>query len=236
MSSPNSDRPACSARNLRASASLSLPFGTPRSFSTVVFTRSRARSKAIAMSSTPPGGSRSPTYGSSASLRSSPTSRSLSIISGSTSMRSAVPANHRILAPLMLEPKLLVAMSSSWWASSMTTMSCSGSIPCSARISVASRWVFTTMTSTAFARSLAISAKQLSPLGHLLRPGHSLLVTLTALQLAGLGSKSSSARSPVEDVSLNSTSFSTSSSLCALVPASESCASFENSFTRCRHT
>ena len=139
------------------------------------------------MSSTPPGGSRSPTYGSSASLRSSPTSRSLSIISGSTSMRSAVPANHRILAPLMLEPKLLVAMSSSWWASSMTTMSCSGSIPCSARISVASRWVFTTMTSAAFARSLAISAKQLSPLGHLLRPGHSLLVTLTALQLAGLG-------------------------------------------------
>ena len=51
--------------------------------------------------------------------------------------------------------------------------------------------------SAAAAESLAVSAKQLPPLGHLFLPGHSLEVTLTFSQVALLGSKESSDRSPV---------------------------------------
>ena len=51
--------------------------------------------------------------------------------------------------------------------------------------------------SAAAAESLAVSAKQFPPLGHLFLPGHSFEVTLTFSQVALFGSNGSSDRSPV---------------------------------------
>ena len=91
--------------------------------------------------------------------------------------------------------------SSTAWASSSTTTSCSGSTAPSLATWVAYRWVFTTTTSAAAARSRACSAKQIVPDGHRKAPGHSRADTDSAAQARGLGSKSSSARSPVDEVS-----------------------------------
>ena len=57
--------------------------------------------------------------------------------------------------------------------------------------------MLTTMTSAAAARSRAASAKQTSPIGHRLAPGHSSLPTDTACQARSCGAHERSAWSPV---------------------------------------
>ena len=93
-----------------------------------------------------------------------------------------------------------VTRSTSSWASSTTTTSCSGSTgrPSSASMA-SSAWLVTTMSARP-ASARAFSAKQSSPTGQRDAPRHSRAVTDTCRQVASVTPGTSSSRSPVSVV------------------------------------
>ena len=111
--------------------------------------------------------------------------------SGSSRIRRSVPAIVTKRPGATWTPTVSLITSSSTWASSNTTTSCSGRITPPLPTCSPYRWVLTTTTSAAPARRRACSAKHGSPSGQRSAPGHSSLPTLT-IRHDGVG------RRPVE--------------------------------------
>ena len=200
--------------------------------------RSDASARASAISGSRRPFSRRPTCGARERARSRPLASTWSTRSGAS--RIARTDRARLAnrdAPSSI-PKVAEIVSSSWWASSITTTSCSGRItPPDSRCSPY-RCVLTTTTDASAAARRACSAKHTSPLGQRAAPGHSLDETLTAAHAVGDGSKLSSARSPVGDSSLHARMRrSSSSGARAASPSSASwSAPWPTSATRWRQT
>ena len=136
-------------------------------------------------------------------------------------------------------PRLSVTMSSSAWASSTMSTSCSGRTAPSEARSAPRRCWFTTTMSAAVASARARSAKHSAPDGQRKAPGHSSAVTLNVAHSLWSGSVSSSARSPVAVVSAHSKIRRTSSARFPVAPSSPSSDPWtparRDSFRRWRH-
>ena len=110
-------------------------------------------------------------------------------------------------APLSSSPKVSDMMSSSWWASSMTTTSCSGSrAPPGLEVEAVEVGVDHHDVGRRRPGRRAASAKQARPAGSWPRPGTPRGPTLTAAQARSRGLESSSARSPVAVVAAHAAS------------------------------
>ena len=169
----------------------------------VALTRSRRLRASSSTSCTSSGygvGRRSPACGPNASRSCSASSRSGPIVAGSSRIRRTTLANRTKRPGASWTPTVSLITSSSTWASSKTTRSCSGRIMPPLATSSPYRWVLTTTTSATAARRRACSAKHGSPSGQRSAPGHSSLPTLTDRHVASVGAHSSSAASPVVGV------------------------------------
>ena len=104
-------------------------------------------------------------------------------------------------------PAESVTTSSSSWASSKITTSCSPMMVPSVTMSRAYSQPLTITTSAVWLSARARSAKQLSPCGQRDAPGHSSLVTLTFDHAVRCGCQSNSPSSPVSVICDHSISF-----------------------------
>ena len=195
-----SDVAACIARCLRAVASPLLSSGMARSAAIALSMRARARVRILAGSPSSCPRIRLPRSSVSESRHIDPSSSTSRTMSGSAMIAAILRASAVNRPAVISTPEVAATMSSSWWASSMMTTSCSGrTAPCVARCNPY-KWRLTTTTSASEAARRARSVKQSSPFGHFDAPGHSRGPTLTAAHARGEGSMLSSERSPVGEV------------------------------------
>ena len=170
---------------------------------------------------TAPGGAGRRT-GRSRSRRTSAMSMTLATTAGSSRIRRIVPPSVTNRPGASCTPTVSLMMSSSTWASSNTTTSCSGRITPPLPTCRPYRCMLTTTTSAALGAARAASAKQASPSGQRSLPGHSSLPTLTARHAASDGDQSSSAASPVSVVVTHVAMRASSSLVVAARPSSSS--------------
>ena len=188
----------CRARSALVRVSAGALSGTARNASSSRSVAARTSSRALPTSASGPSSRRSPIRGSRATCSDVADSSARWLGSMSTSTDAVLRAAAWTRAGLICRPAASATMSSSWWASSIMTRSCSGSTA-STVIASAYRCRLTTRMSASAALWRAFSARQSSPRGQRFAPGHSSRPTETRRQVRS-SIVSSSLRSPVADV------------------------------------